>query len=239
MRAFLITALLASAAPAVADDAAAPRDDAAPVAGAAAAEATPADAAPADAVLAPAPAAPVAEPEDEGRSARRRPPFLFGLSVDAGVPEGLALGLTFRPVDSIRFWAGPAWNYLSWGVHGGVAIVPVAWAVSPAVSLEGGRFFAADLRRFVNDGSGAPDAVDPLLADLGYDYLAAHVGLEMGSQRGLAFTVRAGLAWIRATAHGSTKDQSTAGGGTAETYWVNPRLTASLPSVKVGLQYTF
>ena len=81
----------------------------------------------------------------------------FGLLVDAGLPEGLAIGISYRPVRAIRLWAGPAWNYIAWGVHGGVALVPYSSIIAPSISVEAGHFFAADLSHTVD--AGAPPEV--------------------------------------------------------------------------------
>jgi hypothetical protein len=163
----------------------------------------------------------------------------FGLALDTAVPEGLTIGLTFRPVPSVRLWAGPAWNYLSFGAHAGVALVPFHWAITPALSFEAGRFFRADLTRFVKEDSGAPSEVAPLLRNVSYDYAAAHVGLEIGSQRGFAVALRAGLAYVRVIARGRTAPSAEGPAGEAQVTFVDPRLNATLPSVKLGIQYAF
>ncbi|WP_242394290.1 hypothetical protein [Anaeromyxobacter oryzisoli] len=162
----------------------------------------------------------------------------FGLQLEGGLPEGLAVALTFRPVTAVRLFAGPAWNYVSFGGQIGATVVPFRWAITPTLSAEVGHYFHADLARFVNAGSGAPAEVEPLLKDVSYDYAAAHLGLEVGSQRGLAFFARAGLAYVRMVAHGRT-DPTSAGGSGAQVTFADPRLTATIPSVKLGLQYAF
>ncbi|WP_059439058.1 hypothetical protein, partial [Anaeromyxobacter sp. PSR-1] len=158
----------------------------------------------------------------------------LGLSLDAGAPEGLTLALAWRPVPALRAFAGPAWNAAALGVHGGLALVPWHWAASPALTVEGGRFFDGDISRYVNDG--VPDGVKPLLKKVGYAWAAAHLGVELGSQRGLAFSVRGGVAWVRAQASGTAVTGDP--GGTQVTYR-DPRVTAFIPSVKLGLQYFF
>lgn len=203
----------------------------------------PADAPSSDGPPAPSPvpaAATIPAPAPEPASAlpARAPdavPKRFGMVVETGVPEGLSVGLSFRPVPSIRLAAGPAWNVVAFGVQGGVAIVPFAWAVAPALSLDVGRYFGADLTRFVQEGTGAPQEVEPLLRDVSYDYAAAHLGVEIGARNGLAFSVRAGLAYVRVKARGRAESSSD---GT-EVYFVDPRLSGTVPSVKVGLQFSF
>lgn len=167
------------------------------------------------------------------------PRSTLGLAIDVGVPEGIAAALTFRPAPVVRLWAGPAWNYVAWGVHGGAALVPWSWAVSPALSVEVGRFFDADLTRFVNDGTGAPGEVEPLLRSVGYDYAAVHLGLELGSQRGVSFSIRAGLAHVRARSRGTARSTSDSSGGTTDVSVQDPQVNARIPSLKLGLQLAF
>lgn len=180
---------------------------------------------------------PPAPPELEGEPAR--PPARFGLAVEGGFPEGAALGLLYRPLDSLRLWAGPAWNYASFGVQGGVAWQPWRLVVSPVVSVEAGRYFSSDVSFAARDGSGVPDELAPLLEDVRYVYGAAHVGVELGSPSGLAFTIKVGLAYVDIEARGTARSTEEAGGGEATVEFDDPRLRGTLPSVKLGLQYWF
>jgi hypothetical protein len=72
-------------------------------------------------------------------------------------------------------------------------------------------------------------------------YGAAHLGLELGSSRGLAFSLRAGLAWVSVLAKGTarTKSDGGAGAGEAAVEFDDPRVRGTIPSVKLGLQYWF
>jgi hypothetical protein len=162
----------------------------------------------------------------------------FGLMLEAGVPEGGAVSVTYCPVSAVRLWAGPAWNYVGFGGQAGLMLVPFSSIIAPSLSVEVGRYLDADLRKYVDSGSGAPSEVTPLLAHVRYEYLAAHVGLELGSRR-FAFTLRAGLAWIRASAQGTTRTTDASGNTTSEVYFSDPRITAAVPSVKLGIQTTF
>lgn len=158
----------------------------------------------------------------------------LGVSLDAGFPSGASVALAFRPVWPVRLYAGPAWNYVSWGVLGGVALVPFRLPVAPALSGEVGHYFGADLTRFVNTSSGAFAGTAPLLRDVGVTYLAAHLGVEIGARRGLAFSLRAGLAYLAATARGQAET-----GTSAQVTIRDPRVHATSPSVKLGLQWSF
>ncbi len=182
-------------------------------------------------------AAPVRPPSASGPGLPR-----FGLLVSTGVPAGVGASLLFRPVRVFRVSAGPSWNYVSWGFQGGATIVPWSWAVSPTLGFEAGRYFDADLTHVLQSASGIPTEVRPLLKSVGYTYASALLGLEFGSQRGLAFFLRGGLAWFWLQAHGTaqtTTSGGTSGGGEAQVALSNPRLRASMPSVQLGVQYFF
>lgn len=159
----------------------------------------------------------------------------LGIAVEAGAPAGASVALVFRPTRVLRVHAGPAWNYVSWGVLGGVTVVPWRLAIAPSLSAEVGRYFSADVGEFVNVSSGAPAGTEQLLRSVDVTYAAAHLGLELGAPRGLSFSLRAGLAYLRASADGSA---GTSGGGSQVTLR-DPRVRATAPSVKLGLQYYF
>jgi len=201
----------------------------------------------AEAELPPPPPPPV-EPDAAGAAAIAAAPGAgalprFGLSLEGGVPEGGALGVLYRPLPSIRLSAGPAWNYASFGVQGGVAYQPFRSFVSPVVSLEGGRYFSADLSFLANGSSGVPSEIEPLMKDVRYTYGAVHLGVELGSARGFAFSIRAGLAWVSVLAKGTASTSagtgSGAGSGTATVEFDDPRVRGTVPSVKLGVQYWF
>lgn len=196
--------------------------------------------APAAAPATPAAAAAARAPGPRGAGAASLP--RFGLVVEAGVPEGGAVSLVFRPYRAVRFAAGPAWNYLAWGAQGSLTFVPWQWAISPTIGIQGGRYFDADLRWLVKSGTGTPAELKPLLGAVGYSYAGAVLGLEMGSQRGFAFSLRFGLSYLWAQAKGSA--QTTTSGGTtgatdAQVTLTNPRIRATIPTFQLGFQYFF
>lgn len=187
-----------------------------------------------------APAAPEgASAASAAEAARPSPrdggPARWGLVADAGFPEGVALSAVFRPVPSVRFFAGPAWNYVGFGVQGGVAVVPWHFAITPVLSAEVGRYFGADVSFMASENSGVPPELKPLLEDMSYSYGAVHAGIELGSQSGVSFSIRAGLAYVSLRARGTVTTDS---GGTAVQF-SDPRVRSTLPSVKLGLHYWF
>ena len=116
----------------------------------------------------------------------------FGLLVDGGVPGGAGLAGSFRPWSFLRVEGGLNWNYLSFGLRGGVTVIPFEWGLTPTLHLEGGHFFPGDASRFTSSAG-----AKLLLGHVPEDYLSASIGLEFGSQQRFVFFLRAGLSWIR------------------------------------------
>jgi len=139
----------------------------------------------------------------------------IGLLVDAGAPVGAGLAAMFRPWSLLRFEGGLNWNYLSFGLRGGVTVIPFEWGITPTLHLEGGHFFTGDASRFTSDGG-----AKLLLQSIPEDYLSSSLGLEFGSQQRFVFFLRMGLCWIR------TRAQNVAAGINA----INPGSTTTVKS---------
>jgi hypothetical protein len=165
-------------------------------------------------------------------SAEPSPYKLFAVEVSGGAPQGFALAAALRPLPWLRAHAGVAHNILGPGIQGGVTLLPWRGSVTPTLTLEAGRFFETDVS---DDFSGTlPDAFDPSLRNFGYDFYAALVGVELGSQRGVVFFLRGGLAWARSGLDGvdGYRDAS-APNTTVDSSDV--KLRAALPTVSLGL----
>jgi hypothetical protein len=186
-------------------------------------------------LLAGAPAR-AAEPADPTAPAPARAPAL-GAALDLGVVDGLAASVLYRPWSPLRLRAGPAWNYVSWGVQAGVDVLPVRWAVTPALSIEATHHFDADLSRFVRASSGTSRQLAPLLRKVPYDGVSLLAGVEIGSQRGLSVSLRAGLGWIWLASKG--RADLTSSSSSTTYYVVSPKLHGTVPCAKLGLQYAF
>jgi hypothetical protein len=160
----------------------------------------------------------------------------YGLRLDVGVPDGAVAAFVYRPLPALRLSAGPAWNYLGWGVQVGVAFTPIRWAVSPTLSADYGHYFDADAS-FLASSAGVPEEVRPLLEKVGYDYLDAQLGLELGSPRGFSFFLRGGIAYLWTTVRGANQSISNAGASVVTV--ADPRIRATIPTVKLGFLYFF
>jgi hypothetical protein len=160
-----------------------------------------------------------------------------GLAVAGGFPDLVTASLMFRPLRTLRVFAGPAWGYVAWGANAGVLLEPWQGSVSPTFSFEIGELFQADASFLVKDGSDpATRGMKPLLRQVNYAYGSVDVGLELGSSRGLAFFVRAGLSYVSLKAGGTASYTTDQG---AKVALSNPWLHGTFPSVKAGLQYFF
>lgn len=167
-------------------------------------------------------------------SVRQEPPQL-AVALDLGVPEGLAASLLYRPWAPLRLRAGPAWNYLSWAVQGGVDLVaPVAWPATPVLSLDAGHGFEGDLSRFASASSG----LSPVLRRVSYDWAAVLLGVELGAPRGLVFSVRAGLGYFWMDARGRA-DVASSSSQNVSYHVADPKLRGTIPCVKLGLHHAF
>jgi hypothetical protein len=169
-------------------------------------------------------------------SARSSGPSQWGVLLGAGLPQGATLSAAYRPVPSLRLFAGPAWNYVGFGVQGGIAVAPWHLAATPVITVEAGRYFGADVSFITKGGQGIPTELSSLLKDMTYTYAAVHAGIELGSQNGLSFAVDVGLGYIALEGKG-TVTKTDASGSTVT--FKDPRVSATLPSLRLGLHYWF
>lgn len=221
------------AAPSAAEPPAAPLPEAGPPAAAASPAAPPVEAG------APAAAAVTAEqlPPPPPPPPQAAPYPRFGFALGAGVPQAATLDLLYRPFPWLRLSAGPSWDYVGWGLHGGVVLSPIRWAISPTIGVEAGRFFELDVNKFAKVEE---VELQPLLRRVQVQYVAATLGLEFGSQRGFAFALRAGLTYLQVDAHGTGQFNSggdTPGANDAVITVTDPTFRGTAPTVQLVFQY--
>lgn len=161
----------------------------------------------------------------------------WGVLFDAGFPQGASASVVLRPVPSVRFWAGPAWNWIGFGLQGGVAVVPWHFALTPVLSAEAGRYFGSDVSFLASSSQGVPPEIAPLLEDVSYSYAAVHAGLEIGSQSGLVFSLRLGLSYLSAQARGTATVTDSGSGAVVQ--FTDPKIRGTVPSVKFGVLFWF
>lgn len=160
----------------------------------------------------------------------------FGVALGLGVPQAVTLDMLYRPIPWIRLSAGPTWDYVGWGMHGGAVLSPIRWAVSPTLGVEVGRLFEADLNKFADVDPG----LQPLLQRVDLQYVATTLGLEFGSQRGFSCALRIGMVWLEASTHGTgqlTESGGVNGQNDAIVTVTSPTIRASAPTAQLVFQY--
>src|SRR5262252_4826295 len=166
---------------------------------------------------------------------KRQP--LFGVMMDAGVPDGANASLVFRPLSWLRAHGGGGTNMVSKGVRIGATLLP--FGSGPSATLEAGHYFDGDANGLAQRFAGSTFS-SPLLQRLGYDYVNAHLGLDLGSGR-VVFYIHGGMSYIRATIHNfgsvvaGAATENGANGSTEVSVKADPIVKAWVPSAKLGL----
>ena len=99
-----------------------------------------------------------------------------GMMVDAGVPSGVTASVAWRPNPRLRLHLGVGHNLLGPGARTGAALRFGRGTVLPTLSVEAGRFTRTDAA-WLGTAVGA-SSQDASLHEVGYQYGAAHAGLE-------------------------------------------------------------
>jgi hypothetical protein len=166
----------------------------------------------------------------------------WGIMLGGGIPDGVGASAVFRPMTWLRLSAGGAYNFVAFGFHGGVSLVPLYGPFSPSLNVDVGHFLGGDATPILkvalqNSGYDVPDS--PILKQVAYDYADATVGLEFGLPKTFTIFLRAGVSYIRTTLHNFQDLVQQAAGGpngpdtsiTAQ----DPTITLTAPSLKLGL----
>jgi hypothetical protein len=131
-----------------------------------------------------------------------RAPSHVGFEVGAGVPSGASAQLILAPWPALRLQAGGSHDGVGPGVLGGITLAPFNDWFAPVLSVTAGRMFESDgtaqVRRYVE-----LNAVQAQVAQrLGYDFLSAELGVEVGLAGRFVVALHAGVAGVRGTLHG-------------------------------------
>lgn len=171
---------------------------------------------------------PAALPQEGGE-----PPLRFGLMLDVGVPDGIGAAAVMRPLEWLRLNAGVVTNTVGFGVRAGASLAPFRSLVTPSLNVDLGHYFKADYSKLPERFGSAPSTATASLRDVGYTFGSASLGLELGSQRGLSFFLRAGLSyWDFSEADAEEALRDAADDPTLTATPVSLRLSS--PSVKLG-----
>ena len=125
---------------------------------------------------------------------------IIGLGIDGGLPGGGGVTLLVRPLWWLRLNGGLAYNVAGFGYRGGITLAPGAWAVTPTLNLDAGRYVSGDYTKFVTVSD--PN-VRSLLSKATYTFATAQLGLEFGSQRRFSFYLRGGITYLFTTISGA------------------------------------
>lgn len=168
----------------------------------------------------PLPAAPPASPPTPQIAAKQPHRKFLGISLSAGVPDGMGLDVVIRPVQWVRLAGGGTYNLFSPGLRGGVTVLPFKRILG--VAFEGGHYFDGNINNRFGTNSPALDAV-------GYTYLNFQGGLDLGRKYVTVF-LHAGESYIYGRIHNLNQQFNN-----QATFTSDPTVRAWIPSAKVGL----
>jgi hypothetical protein len=171
-------------------------------------------------------------------ASRKRLPIL-GVMADVGLPDGIIGSLAIRPLSWVRLSAGGGSNLISSGWRTGITLLP--FGAGPSASFEYGRYSDGDANGLAKKIVGGSFAGSPALQRVGYEYMNAHLGWDLGFRR-FVFFVHAGVTMLRGRIHNldaAIRDTTThvpsATGTTEVVVPQDPTGKAVSASVKLGL----
>jgi hypothetical protein len=177
--------------------------------------------------------------EAEAPIGRRR--HILGLQLDVGVPDITAASLLYRPWSYVRFSGGMLYNLAGFGVRGGVSVLPY-FPLAPSLNLEAGHYFDANFYTKINSITKLDENLKPVLSKVGYNFVNASLGLEIGHPDWFVFFIRAGLSkvWLQVKdANKSVKSLTSSSNGTVLTHMDDPSVKLGIPNVKLGFMLFF
>jgi hypothetical protein len=174
----------------------------------------------------------------EPLAARRK--HILGLQLDAGMPDGAAVSVLYRPVRYVRFSGGMLYNLASYGVRGGVSVQPY-FPIAPSLSLEAGHYFNGNAYDKLSKYTHIDENLKPLMSDVGYTFASASVGLELGHPDWFVFFVRGGLSklWVNVKNANGSKPAPKPGDDFQLSYIGDPSIKLGIPNVKLGFMLFF
>ena len=168
----------------------------------------------------------------------------FGMTIDAGVPDGAGASIVYRPWKWLRARIGGNYNGVSGGISGGVTLLPpVFFPILPTATIEAGHYFEGDANWIARLASGKQSTDIASLRRVSYDYVNGHLGLEFGSQNRFVFYVHGGFTYLHTTINDlqtTINQQNSGGGSSATTVTVkDPTVNLFVPSGKIGFLIYF
>ncbi|RYZ39292.1 MAG: hypothetical protein EOO71_20630 [Myxococcaceae bacterium] len=157
----------------------------------------------------------------------------LGLLVDAGAPHGIGVSAVLKPAKWVRLQAGPTTNTLSFGLRGGVSILPLDTFIAPSLNAEVGHYFGSEYSEVLDWLGRDPSTTSQAIRDVTYNYVTGSVGLEVGANSRFNFFLNVGLSYVALTVPDPTPlIQDAANDDTVTSGPLHVR--ATIPSVKLG-----
>jgi hypothetical protein len=164
---------------------------------------------------------------------------VLGLQIDAGAPDIAGVSVLYRPWKALRFSGGMLYDYVGYGVRGGVSVQPY-FPIAPSLTLEAGHYFDADAYSKLSQRFTIDDKLKPFLQKFGYTFVNAQVGLELGHPDWFVFFVRAGLSRVWMTAQNANAAKDLLKSSQLETTFIgDPNGRFGIPNAKVGFMLFF
>jgi hypothetical protein len=163
----------------------------------------------------------------------------FGLMLDAGIPEGAGLSVSFRPRHEVRLHLGATHNGIRAGARAGLTLLPLRGWMTPALTLELGHAQPASergLERRLADRTLLPS---PSFERVGYTYASALLGFEVQAPGGLTFFIRGGFSVMELYGPGMEDLDDPFRGALAPEEARPWRVRSTRPTAKLGILLSF
>ncbi len=121
----------------------------------------------------------------------------------------------------------------------GERVGPPYFPIAPSLTLEAGHFFDANANTRVSQFTHVDDNLKPLLERVGYTFVNAQVGLELGHPNWFVFFLRAGLSRVWLSSSDANKVVVTNSDGTRITFPADPSARLGIPTAKAGFMFFF
>jgi hypothetical protein len=156
----------------------------------------------------------------------------YGVSLDAGVPDGANGSLVYRPWSFVRVHVGGGHNAVAPGVRMGLTLVP--WGSGISASVDAGHTFRGDANPLARMVSGDASLDVAALREVGYDYANLHLGYEWG-RRWATFYLHGGLSYITGVVKNANETFAKVDDYTDVTFHGDPKVNVWAPSVRLGV----
>ncbi len=164
-------------------------------------------------------------------------PLKFGVMVDVGAPDGIGASGVVKPLSWLRLHAGVTTNTISFGLRGGVSLLPLSTFVAPSLNAEAGHYFGGDYNK-VLERFGGTAGNSTLIRDVSYDYASASLGLNIGPADSWTILLNVGLSyWAFSVDDTQAFLQEQTGDPDITSSPLKVRFTS--PSLKLGFIYYF